>query len=125
MSRLHNTVLRKAVLRTLYSAVHVQHVKPYLSHHPGCEGVKHSLCALVVRVELESSEHVVLREVEGMTQINETAPLKIVATGKHDFTVELDSTGFNDYTRQGVVEDQKVPKKVEFKSWAECFPNPA
>lgn len=34
-----------------------------------------------------------------MTEINDCPPLKIVATGKHDFTVELNSTGFNDYVR--------------------------
>ena len=57
------------------------------------------------RHSYQEGDHVVLREVEGMTEINETAPLKIVSTGKHDFTVELDSTKFSDYIRQGVVED--------------------
>ena len=51
------------------------------------------------RHSYQEGDHVVLREVEGMTQINDTKPLKIVATGKHDFTVELDSTGFSDYIR--------------------------
>lgn len=77
------------------------------------------------RHSYQEGDHIVLREVEGMTEINETKPLKIVSTGKHDFTVELDSTGFSDYIRQGVVEDQKVPKPVEFKTWKECFLNPA
>lgn len=77
------------------------------------------------RHSYQEGDHVVLREVEGMVEINECPPLKIVATGKHDFTVELNSSGFSDYVRQGVVEDQKVPKKVEFKSWSDCFGNPA
>jgi len=34
-----------------------------------------------------------------MLEINDCPPLKIVATGKHDFTVELDSRGFADYVR--------------------------
>jgi len=77
------------------------------------------------RHSYQEGDHVVLREVEGMTEINDAGPLKIVSTGKHHFTVELNSTGFSDYVRQGVVEDQKVPKKVEFKTWKECFLNPA
>lgn len=77
------------------------------------------------RHSYQEGDYVVLREVEGMVEINESGPLKIIGTGKHDFTVELDSSGFADYTRQGVVEDQKVPKKVEFQSWADCFANPA
>ena len=40
-----------------------------------------------------------------MAEINGTDPLKIVAVGKHDFTVELNSTAFTDYARQGVVEN--------------------
>ena len=51
------------------------------------------------RHSYQEGDHVVLREVEGMLEINDSKPLKIVATGKHDFTVELDSTGFSDYVR--------------------------
>lgn len=59
-----------------------------------------------------------------MTEINETKPLKIVSTGKFHFDVELDSSGFSDYVRQGVVENQKVPVNMEFLSWKDCFANP-
>jgi ubiquitin-activating enzyme E1 len=59
-----------------------------------------------------------------MVEINETAPLKIVSTGKFHFEVELDSTGFTDYIRQGVVENQKVATNIEFLSWTDCFKNP-
>lgn len=47
----------------------------------------------------QEGDHVVLREIEGMTEINETKPLKIVSTGKFHFDVELDSSGFKDYVR--------------------------
>jgi len=72
----------------------------------------------------QEGDHVVLREIEGMVEMNETAPLKIVSTGKFHFEVELDSTGFSDYVRQGVVENQKVPTNIEFLSWTDCFKNP-
>ena len=51
------------------------------------------------RHSYQEGDYVTLREVEGMTEINDAQPMKIVATGKHDFTVELDSTGFSDYAR--------------------------
>lgn len=51
------------------------------------------------RHSYQEGDYVVLREVEGMHQINKCPPLKIIATGKHDFTVELDSTNFGDYVR--------------------------
>jgi len=67
---------------------------------------------------------VVFREVEGMTEINDTKPLKIIATTTYTITLELNSTSFSDYQRQGIVENVKVPKKVEFHSWAQSYRNP-
>ena len=51
--------------------------------------------------------------------------LKIIKTTKHTFTLELDSSSFGDYTRQGLVENKKVPKPVEFHSWEQSYKNPA
>ena len=51
------------------------------------------------RHSYQEGDHVVLREVEGMLEINDSQPLKIVATGMHDFTVERDSPGVADYRR--------------------------
>ena len=59
-----------------------------------------------------------------MTQINDLAPVKIISTTTFTFVLELDSTSFSDYARQGVVENVKVPKKAAFHSWAESFRNP-
>ena len=73
----------------------------------------------------QEGDYVVLREVEGMTEINETEPIKIVGTTIHTFTLELDSTKFKDYTRQGLVENVKVPKKVEYHPWSQSYKNPA
>lgn len=70
-------------------------------------------------------DHVVFKEVEGMSQINGTQPIKIVDTTTFTLTLDIDSRAFGDYTRQGVVENVKVPKKVEYHSWAQSFANPA
>ena len=65
----------------------------------------------------QEGDYVELREVEGMTEINQTGPYKINKTTKHTFTIECDSTGFGDYKRQGVVENKKVAKPMEFHTW--------
>jgi len=65
----------------------------------------------------QEGDYVTFREVEGMTEINNTKPIKIIATNPKTITLELDSTGFGDYFRQGIVENVKVPKTVEFHSW--------
>ena len=59
-----------------------------------------------------------------MPEINNTQPIKIIATDPKTFTLELDSSKFGDYTRQGLVENVKVPKKVEYHSWEQSFRNP-
>jgi ubiquitin-activating enzyme E1 len=74
----------------------------------------------------QEGDYVELKEVEGMTQINAPAgPFKITATTKHTFTLDLDSSSFGDYVRQGVVENKKVAKPLEFHSWDKSFKNPA
>jgi ubiquitin-activating enzyme E1 len=63
-------------------------------------------------------------EVEGMTEINGSGPHKIVSTKPHSFVLDVDSTGFSEYSRQGVVENVKVPKKMPFHSWEVSYKNP-
>lgn len=58
-----------------------------------------------------------MREVEGMTEINETEPIEIISTTVYTITLKIDSSKFSDYARQGTIENVKVPKKVEFHSW--------
>lgn len=76
------------------------------------------------RHTFEEGDYVQLREVEGMTQINDQEPRKVLKTTPFTFELELNSTSFSDYTRQGVCEDIKVPKETSFHSFAESFMNP-
>jgi ubiquitin-activating enzyme E1 len=73
----------------------------------------------------QEGDFVEFREVEGMTELNGTGPYKVIKTTKHTFTLELDSSAFGDYTKQGIVENKKMPKPVQFHAWAESFKNPA
>lgn len=52
-----------------------------------------------------------------MTQLNGTKPIKVLDTTVYTITLEIDSSQFGDYTRQGVVENVKVPTAVKFHSW--------
>ena len=59
-----------------------------------------------------------------MTEINDIEPVKIVGTTRNSITLELDSTGFSDYKRQGIVENVKVPTIESFQPWQQAFKNP-
>ena len=77
------------------------------------------------RHSYKDGDHVVFREVEGMTQLNDAQPVEIFDCRAYDFKLKLDTRQFGAYVRQGVVEDKKVPKQVEYKSLAETIKNPA
>jgi len=65
----------------------------------------------------EEGDFVTFREVEGMTEINDSGPYKISKTTPFTFTVDLDSSAFGDYARQGTVENVKVAKPFPMHSW--------
>ncbi len=61
-----------------------------------------------------------------MTELNSHPPVRIsrVVNG-YKFQLDLDTTGFQSYQRQGIVESVKVPKKVSFHSLKQSLHNPA
>lgn len=64
-------------------------------------------------------------EVEGMTELNDLPHVEIYDTKAYSFRLRLDTSNFAAYTRQGLVEDTKVPKMISFHSLAESRLNPA
>lgn len=73
----------------------------------------------------QPGDYVTLREVEGMTEINGSTPIKVLDTTVQTVTLDLDSRNFTEYRRQGIIENVKVPQKVEFHPWQKSFENPA
>jgi ubiquitin-activating enzyme E1 len=60
-----------------------------------------------------------------MTELNELKePVKITVINGYSFKIDVDSTGFKPYHREGLVESVKVPKKVSFHSLAQSIKNP-
>jgi len=59
-----------------------------------------------------------------MTQLNDAGPVEIYDCRAYDFKLKLDTSKFGAYTRQGLVEDKKMPKTIEFKPLDETIKNP-
>jgi len=76
------------------------------------------------RHSYQDGDYVKFVEVEGMTELNNRDPIEISVNGPFSFKLKLDTTGFSDYTGQGVVEDVKVPKKQAYHSLQESIKNP-
>lgn len=51
-----------------------------------------------------------------MSELNTLEPTLIEVIDGFNFKLKIDATGFGAYTREGLVENIKVPKKVSYHS---------
>ena len=58
----------------------------------------------------QDGDYVKFVEVEGMAELNDAGPIEVFDCRAYDFRLRLDTSSFGAYTRQGIVEDIKVPK---------------
>jgi len=72
------------------------------------------------RHDLEDGDHVTFTELKGMSELNDCEPMEIKVTGPFTFTIG-DTTKMEPYVRGGIVTQVKMPKKIEFRSLAECL----
>jgi len=77
------------------------------------------------RHSFQDGDYVKFVEVQGMTELNNREPIQISVLGPHSFKLKLDCSSFAPYTRQGIVENVKVPKAVSYHSLAESVLKPA
>jgi len=68
---------------------------------------------------LSEGDYVVFREVEGMTELNDGVPRKVLATTPSSFTLEADTSAWGEHTTGGLVGQVKVPTSVAFASLAD------
>lgn len=71
----------------------------------------------------EDGDYVVFREVQGMSEINNREPMEVKFVSPFSFSIG-DTSAFSGYTREGIVEQVKVPKTFNFRSFEESLANP-
>lgn len=59
-----------------------------------------------------------------MSELNNIEPTKITVIDGFSFKLQMDCNSFGDYTREGLVENVKVPQKIPFHSLEESMMNP-
>lgn len=59
-----------------------------------------------------------------MTELNTLPPTQIEVIDGFSFKLKVDATNFSPYTREGLVENVKVPKKVTYHSLKQSLHNP-
>ncbi|XP_064473449.1 ubiquitin-like modifier-activating enzyme 1 isoform X2 [Ornithodoros turicata] len=80
-------------------------------------------CLEETRHGFEDGDYVAFTEVQGMTEINSSAPMKVKVLGPYTFSVG-DTTSFGDYVRGGVATQVKMPKDLKFKPLKEALEVP-
>lgn len=76
------------------------------------------------RVEFQDGDLVVFYEVQGMTELNDGKPRKIINARPYSFTLEEDTTSYGVYQKGGIVTQVKQPKVLRFKSLREALSDP-
>ncbi|EME28122.1 ubiquitin-activating enzyme E1 [Galdieria sulphuraria] len=86
--------------------------------NPGCV-----TCLDESRHDLETGDHVVFSQVEGMTELNDGKPRRIQVTGPFTFTIE-DTSHYHEYIRGGIVTEVKMPQTLQFQPLWEAWKEP-
>ncbi|XP_035895537.1 ubiquitin-like modifier-activating enzyme 1 [Anopheles stephensi] len=76
-------------------------------------------CVDETRHGFEDGDYVTFTEVEGMTELNGSAPMKIKVLGPYTFSIG-DTSKLSGYLRGGIATQVKMPKQLSFKSLAEA-----
>ncbi|XP_049539209.1 ubiquitin-like modifier-activating enzyme 1 [Anopheles darlingi] len=76
-------------------------------------------CVDETRHGFEDGDYVTFTEVQGMTELNGCAPMKIKVLGPYTFSIG-DTTKLSPYVRGGIVTQVKMSKQMTFKSLAEA-----
>jgi len=76
------------------------------------------------RLEFQDGDLVVFSEVQGMTELNDGKPRKIINARPYSFTLEEDTTNYGVYQKGGIVTQVKQPKVLHFKPLREALRDP-
>lgn len=76
------------------------------------------------RLEFQDGDLVVFSEVQGMTELTDGKPRKIINARPYSFTLEEDTTNYGAYQKGGIVTQVKQPKVLHFKPLREALSDP-
>jgi ubiquitin-activating enzyme E1 len=70
-----------------------------------------------------NGDHVVFKEVKGMEEINDQ-PIKITVIDAYTIQLDIDTTHFSKYKRDGIVTSVSIPEKFKFLPLKDSLKNP-
>ncbi|MFS7945623.1 putative ubiquitin/SUMO-activating enzyme E1, THIF-type NAD/FAD binding, ubiquitin-activating enzyme [Helianthus anomalus] len=76
------------------------------------------------RLEFQDGDLVTFSEVQGMSELNDGKPRKVINAKPYSFSIEEDTTSYGEYKRGGIVTELKQPKVLQFKPLEEALKDP-
>lgn len=76
------------------------------------------------RLEFQDGDLVVFSEVDGMSELNDGKPRKVINAKPYSFSIEEDTTNYGAYKKGGIVTQLKQPKVLKFKPLEEAIKDP-
>ena len=76
------------------------------------------------RLDFQEGDLVVFSEVQGMTELNDGKPRKIIRSRLYSFCIEEDTSNFGIYTKGGIVTQVKEQSILQFKSLRDSIREP-
>lgn len=76
------------------------------------------------RLEFQDGDLVVFSEVDGMPELNNSKPRKVINAKPYSFSIEEDTTNYGAYKKGGIVTQLKQPKVLKFKRLEEAIKDP-
>ena len=67
-------------------------------------------------IHLKIDSYVIFNSVNGMTELNDRKPIKIINKEKNILTLDIDTTSYGKYLNRGFLSQAKIPLKKSYKS---------
>ena len=72
---------------------------------------------------IDNEKYVIFKEIEGMEQLNHLEPIKIYKLNKYKYYIYYNKK-LDNYIKGGIIEEIKIPQKVQYKSYKDYMENP-
>lgn len=80
------------------------------------EKAKVSVDEISEKIYLKTNSYVTFSGLQGMTELNNSKPIKILNKDGNILTLDIDTTSFGKYLKRGFISKSKIPIKKKYKS---------
>lgn len=77
-----------------------------------------------IEIKLKNNDYIIIKEIEGMTELNENEFIKIKKIDDYNIEIIKDTSNFTDYISGGYIQKAKIPLELNFSSFEQSLESP-